>query len=353
MARKLPRQAAALLQNFAGLTGEEQLLAYEAITEYLQAGETRLVVDPEIEERAEALRVMRAVVEHRGLADASKLLLREFNEAPEKVRKGWRSGRVIRAWGTWVLARQALSGGRKTETARQRALRSVYGSTRLSTDDYLAGVRAWLATDPPKVTQLAYMDWRKEWNSALPEGALPYPVPASIRQGLNLTWRTTVEVARGEITVEEAKKDEFRHTRSISTGDHHFVTRMDIAQIADKNPGVVDVMTHADDFPAPVLVKGKRRLWLLEDVEAYLAGGAVPEREENELCHLYMNSQEAAELLGRDRTSINRWRLSDMPEPVFRSHADRLWRRSDVEAFKKEHDRRRARRVKEATTEDE
>jgi hypothetical protein len=346
MAQKLPRQAAALLQNFAGLTDEEQLLAYEAITEYLGAGETRLVVDPEIEERAEALRVMRAVVEHLGRDDASKLLVREFNEAPEKVREEWKSGRVIRAWGTWVLARQALSGARKTETARQRSLRSVYGSTKLSTDDYLAGVRAWLATDPPKVTQLAYMDWRKEWNNTRPEGALPYPVPASIRQGLNLTWRTTVEVARGEITVEDARKDEFRHTRSINTGEHHFVTRMDIAQIADKNPGVTDVMTHAHDFPTPVLVKGKRRLWLLEDVEAYLAGSAVPEREVNELGHLYMNSQEVAELLGRDRTSINRSRLSDIPEPVFRSHADRLWRRRDAEAFKKEHDRRKARRGK-------
>lgn len=331
-----------MLQSFGALTGEEQLLAYEAITEYLQAGEKRLVVDPELQERAEALRVMRSVVEHVGLADAAKLRVRDFDAAPEEVRDGWSHSRVLRAWGTWTLARQALTGGRKTETARQRALRSAFGTRRLMSDDYLAGVREWLATDPPKVTEPAYHDWVRERNRSLQEGALPYPGPQSIRMGLNLLWRTVVEIVRGEITIEEAKKDEFRHTRSFSTGEHDLVRRMDIAIIAGKHPSIADKMTHRHDFPTTVLVIGNRRYWLREDIEAYVAGEPFPERTENELGHLYVNRQQVAAMLGVRSDSINK--LRNMPEPVFKAQADRLWRRSDIEAFKKERERLGVRR---------
>lgn len=349
---KLPRQSAALLHSFAALTGEEQLLAYEAITEYLQAGETRLAVDPELQERATALRVMRTAVEHLGLTDAGKLLVREFNAAPKEVRDGWTSSRVIRAWGSWTLAKQALTGGRKTETARQRALRTAFGVNELTVSDYLAGVRAWLATNPPTSSQDAYRDWAREQNLVLREGALPYPVPLSIRMGLNLRWATIVEVARGEISIDKAKKDEFRHQGSASTGEHDLVTRMDVALITGKHPGVVHAMTRRDDFPTAVLVMGGRhRYWLREDVEAYLAGQEVPERTENELGDLYVNVEQVAEIVGVSPSSIDR--LRNIPAPVFRGRSARLWRRSDIEAFKKERERAGVRRGKRAVPRDQ
>lgn len=342
MRGKLPRQAAALLERFIALTGEEQLLAYEALTEYLQAGEKRLVVDPELEERSDALRLMRAVAEHLRIADAGQLLVRQFNAAPEDVREGWTSSRVIRAWGTWRLARQALTGGRATQTARQRALRSAYGVTRLRADDYLAGVRAWLATDPPKLTAAAYYDWVREQNRSLPEGAMPYPAPLAIRHGLSLVWGATVEVARGDITLAEAKRHEFRHTRSVSTGEHNLVRKADIALIAGKHPTVARLMTYKPDFPTPVIVIGNRRYWLREDIDAYLAGEEVPERTENELGDLYVNTRQAAAIIGVRMEGFHH--LRKLPEPVFKGHADRLWRRSDIEAFKNERERLGVRR---------
>jgi predicted DNA-binding transcriptional regulator AlpA len=351
VARELPRQAAALLERFIALTGEEQLLAYAALTEYLQAGETRLVVDPELQERADALRLMRAAAEHLGLPDAGQLLVRQFDAAPEEVREDWKSGRVIRAWGTWRLARQALTGGRATQTARQRALRSAYGVTKLRADDYLAGVRAWLATDPPKVTSDAYYDWARERNRNLPEGAMPYPAPLAIRHGLSLVWSATVEVARGDISLDEAKRHEFRHTRSVSTGEHDLVRKADIALIAGKHPSVARQMTYNPDFPTPVIVIGKRRYWLREDIDAYLAEQKVPERTENEFGHLYVNTREAAAIIGVRMEGFHH--LRNLPDPVFRGHADRLWRRSDIEAFKKERERFGVRRGRRGFPEDQ
>ncbi len=121
-------------------------LAYEAIREYLVAGGKSAPADAQLDERGQALKVMRTVIEHYGLDDPRKLEMKQSDDAPEEVREGWRSGRVIRVWARWKFACQALAGSKP-----QRAVKSKAGAAGLRTGDYIAGVREWLTTKPPKL----------------------------------------------------------------------------------------------------------------------------------------------------------------------------------------------------------
>lgn len=332
----LPREVAALLQRFTILSEEEQLLAYNAVREYLVAGGMSAPADTQLDERGEALRVMRAVMEHLGLDDPRKLEVKQFDAAPEEVREDWRSGRVIRAWARWKFAREALAGAKPRPTARQRALKSRSGAAALRTDDYFAGMREWLAAKPPKLGSREYDAWAKERNAAAAANVLPFPRYHGIRI-LRISWESALQVARGKISLEEATKTAIQTRASTSCGPHDLVSPHDIAAMAGKPMTTIQRWLVRDNFPVPVLVVGGSRSWFRSDVELFLKGKTPPARTRNELAGIYVTRPGAAKILGV--ASVTLEGMKGRPDPVARVGTKRLWLRSEIEAFRDERKR--------------
>jgi hypothetical protein len=326
---ELPRPVAALLRRLTELNERDQLAAYEAIRDYLAAGGKVIAFDEELDARASAVSALRAVADYLGV-DVAELQFKQFDAAPEELRGGWRGGQVINAFDTWRFARETAAGRRARPTARQRALLSASGARRLQRDDYLAGVRAWLETDPPKLGAREYNDWRREHNKTLAEGELPYPAYYAIH-ALGLSWKTILKVARGEVTLDKAQRSELKQRHSRATGPHDLVTTLDIRALTGSPPGTVQFWSYKADFPTPVLIIGDRRYWLREDIEAFFSKKPFPKRTLNELRGLYVNRNEAAAILGVQPGSVKK--LKGRPEPVFEG-MNRLWLRAEIEEFR-------------------
>lgn len=330
MGDELPREVAAILQRLTILSESDQLLAYETIRDYLAAGGRSALADAQLDERGEALRIMRAVMAHYGLTDPRKLRVKQFDAAPDELREEWRSGRVVRAWGTWKFARDALVGAKPRPTAAQRAVRSAYAGRKLQTDDYLAGVRAWLETAPPQKTMDAYTGWARERDSAISDGTLPYPRANTVRGGLGLGWLTILQVAGGELKLADATETKRAKRRAVVGASHDLVSSADIVEMSGRQTSTVQYFMHRADFPTPVLVLGTRRFYLREDIKAFLDETPVPDRERNELGDIYIDREAAAEILDCTPGSFNR--LKGSPAPVARVGGINLWLKQEVEA---------------------
>jgi predicted DNA-binding transcriptional regulator AlpA len=344
LAKDLPRAVAVLLKRFGELSEQEQLLAYEACRDYLAAGRREVVRDLALDERAEVLRVMRQVVEHYKLTDPQQLEIKQFDQATEAIREGWRSGRIIRVFGTWRLARNALAGARPRQTAHQRAIRRQAALHQLTTDDYFAGVREWLATKPPSESITHYTEWVAEKNASLAPGELRVAAPLSIRTALRLGWKSIVLIAKGELRLEDAQRRRAARRLAVSRGKHDFVSHRDIVEMSGKAASSVYALSHKPDFPTAVLVIDNRRHYLREDVIAYLTKKPFPKRERDELRPLYLSSAEVAALAGLRVTqweNIVRQELQDVPSPIAAVGARRLWLRSEIEAWIKGQGKRR------------
>lgn len=329
MPSELPRPVAALLRRLGQLNERDQLLAYEAIRDYLAAGGKMIAYDEELDARISAVNALQAVADYHGV-NVGELQVKQFDAAPEELRGGWRGGQIIKAFDTWRFARETAAGRHPRPTARQRALMSASGAMRLWRDDYLEGVRAWLETDPPKLGARQYNDWSREHNKTLQEGELPYPAYSSIH-ALGLSWEAVLKVARGEVRLDQAQRSEMKQRHSSTTGSHDLVSSIDIRAMTGRPHSTVQLWMHRDTFPTPVLIIGDRRFWLREDIEAFVSEQPFPKRKPNELRGFYVNRNEAAAILGVTPNSMNK--IKGRPEPVFNGMT-RLWLRSEIEQFR-------------------
>lgn len=333
----LPRPVAALLRRLETLSAEDQLLAYKAIATHLRAGLDAASLDPELDERAEALRVMRVALAHLGIDNPRKLTAKQFDGAPEQVREGWRSGRVIRAWVKWRFACAALAGETPRLTARQRGIRGRAGVTRVLSDDYIPSVQAWLAEDPPQRKQADYDRWAIEQRAKNTDGGFPYPAATTIRKATGYPWETIFKIASGELTIAHAKKQKIVPRLAIIRGAHNLVSSTDIVEMSGKNHGVVQYWLRRPGFPTPVLViKDRYRFYLREDVQAFLSKKPFPNRTRNELGETYIARDEAARITGLSESSLSdggKAALPGRPEPIARVGRVMLWLRSDIEAW--------------------
>ena len=224
------RDLKAFVRRFDELTQADQLAAYELIRDFL-VGDGRLEAgDPILEARFEALSAMRRVLAHYGIEDPRKLGAKQFDAAPEDVRIGWRSGQIIRVWAKWRFAQTELIGGRRARpTLRQRAVLRGAKDHRPATagvDEWLGGVRAWLATKPPRIRTRDYEEWERDENHRrIRDGLQPWPSLKTMKSALDLSWEEVLRVARREAEVSELSK-------------------MPVIEIAPYDPG--EVVTRAE-----------------------------------------------------------------------------------------------------------
>jgi hypothetical protein len=298
-----------------------------------------------VQERKEALVVIKKVAEELGLPANKAPTAKQFDEVVDRVAEGWNSQRVVRLWERWRLAKGAYLGTRKTDTPASRKRRKQLKGTWKQGDAherYLASLRTWLDSEPERLTRPAYEEFAEAHNADLRVGEQPLSRVDTIRRGLPTGWENALAVARGELTMEEALEVEL--AEQVPKGDRQAL--VGIAAIAKmlNHPQIkIENLLRTDTtFPVPVARIQGHRAWLYEDVKLYKRGLATPKRTEGESQALYMDTDELVSFLGLTNKRVvescireKSWDRIPPPEGAI-AKSYHYWKRDKVKAWQQQ-----------------
>lgn len=321
----------ALLHALA-LPPRDQERLYAVLAANLRDTGGAAVHDDELERRMAALTAMRRVVAHLGGEADQKLTVAAFDSAPQAVREGLRSGQVISAFGKWSIAVGQMRGEtpRMTETKRARLKALNLGS--VVHEDGLESIKSWLKTEPPSTIEKLYKEWSRAQNARSGETHVKHHTSDFIRRKLGATWPDIVRIAKGELTVAEAKAPRLAVGHWWSAKEHDLVDLSDVKNILGGGSTMAARRTYSADFPVPVIVVHDRRIWFRSDVDAFANGDLpVPKRTVNELGKTYVATAEFAQTLNISQSAL---RVTNrLPPPVGQLAGTLFWRRTDMNAF--------------------
>ena len=328
-----------LLERFFELGQADQLQAFGVIREYLAAeAPAQPKIDKVIEERRLALEAIRSVVDDLGLGAGQAPTQEQFKVRAPSVAPGWSVRRVREAFGSWRSAGVAIANRGVPPTAARQAIRQARAPNPRSTEDYLVGIREWLATNPAKETGAVYELWRKERNERLRPGDRAVVSASPIRNAFDLSWKGIIATARGETDEAELTSRKQYRPRPKLEGPHGLISFRRAATVLGMSISQARYESRLPDFPKPALTHARNsdRLWRRSDIEAYRDEQPFPKRRENELGSLYLDSAQIAERYGvKVKTTQNP--TIGRPPPTIHAGRARYWLRSEVEDF----DRRR------------
>jgi len=332
-----------VLRRFFELSTTEQLVAHQEIRQHLAAGtwvdsEEERVIDRKAE-ALEALKQAASELRRRGQLDLGKApTAKQFDEAAITSGSEWRSGQVIRAFGSWRNAKRALLGGSVRESpAQARARARRVGRTR-SHEEPIEAVRLWLATEPEAFRLVDYAAFVAEANKKRAKTSPSKPLPSwqAVEGSLRLGWEAILGVARGEKTLEEAQQSQ--RSQLLEGLTDKSLVGTDVALL------VLDVQTcnlsqaiKRDDFPQPVAKVGRNRAWMLGDLKKYRDKERVPRRRELALQEKVLDAPALASAMGIAldylRTLLSRERWDRVPKPAGRVGQNHYWLRQDIKQW--------------------
>lgn len=325
-----PELEAAVAQ-VTSLTTADQLQLFELLRERLSSEVAETSSDLKALKRADALKVLAEVADHLG-KPGEMPTPDEFDATAAKIAPSWNRSKVIRAWGKWRFAKSAYLRGEVRTTGETRKLLSVVGTSKArSPESYVVFVRKWLDTNPSGTFKRDYQAWVKKYNETLKEGDDPAPSVYRVYSKLRITWEDVVRVARGEITLAEARPTQARDRKLVCEGPHDLVSITEIQEKLGCTRPTANTKTRKPGFPVPVFSTGRVRLWMREDVEAYLEGESFPKREEDELGDEYLRVIEVADRLGVAEVSVASYTVRHLPRPTVNLGGVRLWHVSVIE----------------------
>lgn len=334
-----------VLRGFFDLLVRDQLVGYQLIREQLadRVGvETEL--DREVRERAESLDTLATVAQHLGLPDGQAPTVAQFDRVASELGLEWNSARVGRRWGRWRFAKDAFEG-RRIRSTQHRSEASQRRGRRASTyseEECLSALKQWLESAPPRVTLMSYNRWQRLVNERVSAGAPHVPSWATIRASLQIGFVAAVEVARGELSLTEARDIEARRGRERedwSRTEHHFVGVEWISRRLGRSRQEADLLARRKGFPRPVVRFERRRAWLQEDLEAYFQDKPLGDRDREGLEELYLTSGQVAAMIGRATTSLSMG-YDRLPQPAGMVSFRLFFLRSEVEQWMRDNPQR-------------
>lgn len=329
-----------LMRRFATLSTRAQLEAFDVIRTYLAEPPIATADDEKIEEQKAALAALKRVAEELNLPAGQAPTTKQFDEVSKRLRLGWSSSRVTRAWERWRFACDAFTGRVIKQTVRQHGLIHARVGKRVLYESPLASVQLWLDTVPTHESVSAYDNWVREFNQNLPEGQARVLLWASVSRGLKVSFADTLRVARGAVRLADCEPARAHHRQE--TGP--LASLVWIAGEFDVHDQKVLRLTLQPDFPAPVLSLSRTRCWLKEDVAAYFAKRPFPARESYELQDEYLSAAQLGKLMGKSPNMLSA-KTTRRPEPAGFVSSRQYWRKSDVERWLKEEQARAKRRM--------
>jgi predicted DNA-binding transcriptional regulator AlpA len=278
---------------------EQEALRLE-LNQYLaEPGVERTALEIQEEARAAAIAGFREVAAAVGAPTNKRMSPQRFDAAAESVGSEWRSGRIVRIWEKWGFAMRKIEALWTPLTPAQRAIRhrNAKAMSRRTIDDYFASVAAWLATDPPETSIDAYDAWGVRANDGLPPEELPHVKSKSVRANTGLGWAAILAVVRGELSFEDQIAKEIEAMLTVS-GPLDLVALRYISLTLECSRDEAVKHTERPGFPAWAADLEGVRAWLRTDVEAHVAGRALPEREPGFAQVELLTRRDAAALVG-------------------------------------------------------
>ena len=334
-----------MIKRVLGLPDLAKFEIFDALREDLagvlsdENPETRLV-----QERKEALVVMNRVAEHLDLPADKAPTAKQFNEVVDQLVEGWDSGRVIRLWERWRLAKDSYLGTRRINSPASRKRRGrLAGHIKRGKREerYFDSVKRWLDSEPELLTKPAYDEFAEIYNADLRVGDQPLIRAETIRRGLPLDWLNVVAVARGDLTMDEALKAELAEQLPTNRKDA-LVGVAAIARLLNRPQIKVESLASEDkNFPVPVAHIRGHRAWLYEDMKLYKRGLAAPKRTEDELQSRFMDAHELGARLALNFRTLQRiiwdqrWDRAPQPEGAIAT-GYYYWKRDKVETWLKQ-----------------
>ncbi|HEX3519192.1 MAG TPA: hypothetical protein VHT29_09185 [Solirubrobacteraceae bacterium] len=279
---------------------------------------------------------MRVVAEHLRLPPEHAPNVVEFRQAASETELPMSFRAAHAAFDKrWELAQRFYQELPIPKTAAQRRAMS---QRRKDFQDVIVGLRLWASETLPtsKTRQADYRDWAEEMNEKNPpEWRRVRESPNGICEHLEASWPQVIAVARGEKTVEEARRDT-KEEGLREAGP--LIGRVLVRQMLGLPARGGELWE--PDFPEPFFWLHEQPLWLVSDVRAYMKGQRDFTHHKGELQHAYMDDHDVARALGiepdllrqrmRDKTSGVYTRI---PPPAGKYRHRCYWERAAVEEW--------------------
>jgi hypothetical protein len=326
-ARKRARED--ILLRFKELSWQDQYKTYQVIQGYFIHSGSGSAALKELRERAECVKALQRVAKHLKLRDEATPGVQQYEQARKDLGIELSAATIVRRWEVWREVCKAARGERVSQTARQRAQFRAAIKQKQRGEEWLTGVREWLLTRPPALSQSDYNEWTQERNERSP--LPPVAGTESIRTALSLPWRTTVSIAKGETSLVDAQA---KRREELQKENGEFVTITAIALIHGVTTRQATVLTHKDTFPHVAFKLHQNRVWRLSDIEAHHTGEAFPERKASELQPEIMDSVDICRLCRVSQNELKKAMLRlrvPIPPPTGSIAGAFYWFRTEVE----------------------
>lgn len=332
------RQREDAMRRVMELPDRDKFEVFEQLKDYLSSalsGESK--EDQQLRQRKEALEAMRQVATHLGLKDGEAPTPKQFDQAAHEMSIEWTSAKVIRAYERWRNAKQALLDEWVPRSAAQRTLVRATTGRKRKHEEYLAGVRSWLETEPASQQMCDYDEWAAETNDKRSDDAAPLVKSNALRSALEVGWEQIKSAALGETTLDSA----FRRKAALETkgGQEPLVGSTAAAVILGRSISELGTWISKAEFPSHVAKLNGTRVWRRTDIEDFHDGRVFPARREGCDQRLYVDQKEMAELMDKDwfilRRRIWQERWDVVPKPAGKAGRSWYWRRSAVEKWLK------------------
>ncbi len=261
----------------------------------------------------------------------------QFDQAADELGLDWSSARVIRVWERWRLAQEVFKGERDARSFIGRDFHAAPGRSRKNQEEPIRGVKRWLRSRPQRKTASAYDEFAKAYNASEVSADKRLRSPQSVSGALRLRWPNVIAVARGEVSLTDARERELAELLpKVSTANAILGSPGASRLLKRSEQAVRDAFKQSRHFPIPVAVMDGRHAWLYDDLKRYKRGLAAPKRSEGELQFLYMDSSELRTRLSlssgafRRRVKEQRWDLVPRPEGAVAAGVP-YWLREKVE----------------------
>jgi len=321
--------------RFHDLAWPDQYKVYRVIAGYFFHSERGSATLREAIGRAECVKAVQQVARHLGLPEGQMPGVETYERVRNELGLEVSASVIRRRWGSWHDVMKAASGQKVQMNARQRATFRAAVRRRLKGEDWLEGVREWLRERGPSLAQDDYDAWVRERNEKNPQ--LP-PVAGGdgVRYGLVLPWSVVLEVAKGELKLADAQKRELKR-QEAEDGD--FIGLHAVALIHGMSAGRAKHMTAEDEgFPAYAFKLQRKRVWLLDDIQAHRSAQPFPRRTPGWLQCEILDSTDIKRLCGglakgELENALQRHCGSHVPRPAGHIGGSLYWYRIAVEAW--------------------
>jgi hypothetical protein len=287
--------------------------------------------------RKDALDAILAIAEHLGLPAGEAPTMAQFDQAADELGLDWSSARVIRAWERWRLAVEVFKGERDARSFIGRDFHAAPDRSLKNREEPIRGVKRWLRSRPSLETVAAYDEFAKAHNASKAPADKRLRSSQSVSSALRLRWPNVIELARGEVSLTDARERELAELLPKANSGNAILGLPGASRLLKRSEGAVrNASEQRRHFPTPVAVIAKHRAWLYDDLKRYKRGLSTPKRAEGELQYIYMDAPELTTRLKltpemlRRRIKEKRWDLVPRPEGAVAARAP-YWLREKVE----------------------